>query len=75
MIRELLAMEEANIPFFHVDIASEVLSRLSAKDLSLSKCVSKGWNLFISSTSFLHILSKRLEREGTFWAFLSNVQG
>ena len=77
MIKELLAMEEANIPFFHVDIASEVLSRLSTKDLSSSKCVSKGWNSFISSPSFLRILSKRLEREGPsglfFQMFKDNV--
>lgn len=77
MIKELLAMEDANIPFFHVDIASEVLSRLSAKDLSSSKCVSKGWNSFISSPSFLCILSKRLEGEGPsglfFQRFKDNV--
>lgn len=41
------------------DIATEILSRLSTKELGSARCVSKAWNSFISDPAFLRIHSQR----------------
>ncbi|CAK7348038.1 unnamed protein product [Dovyalis caffra] len=44
--------------FQNSDVATEILSRLSTKDLLSARCVSKAWNSFISHPAFLRIHSQ-----------------
>lgn len=59
-MKELLTMKETDIPFFNVDITNFVTI---VNQGPFYKRVSKGWNSFISSPSFLRMHSEQSGRE------------
>jgi|UniRef100_A0A2N9GZK4 F-box interacting protein len=50
--------------FSNDDLAMEILSRLSASELSRFKCISKRWKNLISNPSFLHLHQQRSRLRG-----------